>query len=92
MAEFARERDWEQYHSPRNLMLALVRACLEHGGKILLHTLLTAGGSWLGPPLQPVFSLAVSAQLLSSGVWLACLLGPLSVAAALIARTVHICV
>ncbi|XP_020112132.1 dCTP pyrophosphatase 1-like [Ananas comosus] len=24
MAEFARERDWEQFHSPRNLLLALV--------------------------------------------------------------------
>ena len=25
MADFARERDWEQFHSPRNLLLALVR-------------------------------------------------------------------
>jgi dCTP diphosphatase len=25
MADFAREREWEQYHSPRNLLLALVR-------------------------------------------------------------------
>ncbi|KAM0882611.1 hypothetical protein ACQ4PT_032212 [Festuca glaucescens] len=24
MADFARERDWEQYHSPRNLLLALI--------------------------------------------------------------------
>ncbi|KAE8805820.1 dCTP pyrophosphatase 1-like [Hordeum vulgare] len=24
MTDFARERDWEQYHSPRNLLLALV--------------------------------------------------------------------
>lgn len=24
MADFARERDWEQFHSPRNLLLALV--------------------------------------------------------------------
>ncbi|KAG2669705.1 hypothetical protein I3843_14G044200 [Carya illinoinensis] len=24
MTEFARERDWEQFHSPRNLLLALV--------------------------------------------------------------------
>ncbi|KAL4558519.1 hypothetical protein LXL04_036720 [Taraxacum kok-saghyz] len=24
MHDFARERDWEQYHSPRNLLLALV--------------------------------------------------------------------
>ncbi|EHA8587631.1 dCTP pyrophosphatase 1 [Cocos nucifera] len=24
MAEFARERDWDQFHSPRNLLLALV--------------------------------------------------------------------
>ncbi|KAL5542826.1 hypothetical protein UlMin_010536 [Ulmus minor] len=24
MAEFSRERDWDQYHSPRNLLLALV--------------------------------------------------------------------
>ena len=24
MAEFARERDWEQFHSPRNLLFALV--------------------------------------------------------------------
>ncbi|PKI26184.1 hypothetical protein CRG98_049127, partial [Punica granatum] len=23
MAEFARERDWDQFHSPRNLLLAL---------------------------------------------------------------------
>lgn len=26
MSEFARERDWEQFHSPRNLLLALVRS------------------------------------------------------------------
>jgi len=25
MADFARERDWEQFHSPRNLLLAMVR-------------------------------------------------------------------
>lgn len=25
MAEFARERDWDQFHSPRNLLLALVK-------------------------------------------------------------------
>lgn len=25
MASFAREREWEQFHSPRNLLLALVR-------------------------------------------------------------------
>lgn len=25
MAEFARERNWDQFHSPRNLLLALVR-------------------------------------------------------------------
>jgi len=24
MSNFARERDWEQYHTPRNLLLALV--------------------------------------------------------------------
>lgn len=24
MAEFARERDWDQFHSPRNLLLAMV--------------------------------------------------------------------
>lgn len=24
MADFARERDWDQFHSPRNLLLALV--------------------------------------------------------------------
>lgn len=24
MAEFAKERNWEQFHSPRNLLLALV--------------------------------------------------------------------
>ncbi|CAL9762867.1 unnamed protein product, partial [Musa acuminata subsp. burmannicoides] len=28
MAEFARERDWEQFHSPRNLLLALVLSSL----------------------------------------------------------------
>jgi dCTP diphosphatase len=28
MADFARERDWDQFHSPRNLLLALV--CLLH--------------------------------------------------------------
>jgi dCTP diphosphatase len=28
MADFARERDWEQFHSPRNLLLALVRFSL----------------------------------------------------------------
>ncbi|XP_028957594.1 uncharacterized protein [Malus domestica] len=26
MAEFSRERDWEHFHSPRNLLLALVGA------------------------------------------------------------------
>lgn len=25
MADFAVERDWDQFHSPRNLLLALVR-------------------------------------------------------------------
>ena len=25
MADFAREREWDQFHSPRNLLLALVR-------------------------------------------------------------------
>lgn len=24
MAEFAKERDWDQFHSPRNLLLAMV--------------------------------------------------------------------
>ena len=24
MADFARERDWEKFHSPRNLLLAMV--------------------------------------------------------------------
>jgi len=24
MAQFAKERDWDQYHSPRNLLLAMV--------------------------------------------------------------------
>jgi dCTP diphosphatase len=24
MAEFSKERDWDQFHSPRNLLLALV--------------------------------------------------------------------
>lgn len=24
MADFAKERDWDQFHSPRNLLLALV--------------------------------------------------------------------
>lgn len=27
MADFAKERDWEQFHSPRNLLLALVCLC-----------------------------------------------------------------
>ncbi|KAF2284573.1 hypothetical protein GH714_027228 [Hevea brasiliensis] len=27
MAEFAKERDWDRFHSPRNLLLALVRFC-----------------------------------------------------------------
>eukprot|EP00959_Pyramimonas_sp_CCMP1952_P353856 7413782-Pyramimonas_sp.AAC.1 len=27
VAHFAAERDWDQFHTPRNLMLALVRAC-----------------------------------------------------------------
>ncbi|KAE8708101.1 F-box protein SKIP23-like [Hibiscus syriacus] len=26
MADFAKERDWDQFHSPRNLLLALVRS------------------------------------------------------------------
>jgi hypothetical protein len=25
MADFAKERDWDQFHSPRNLLLAMVR-------------------------------------------------------------------
>jgi hypothetical protein len=37
MADFARERDWEQFHSPRNLLLAMV--CLLH----LLSFLLPRG-------------------------------------------------
>ncbi|KAG6750033.1 hypothetical protein POTOM_047111 [Populus tomentosa] len=28
LAEFAKERDWDQYHSPRNLLLAMVSLCL----------------------------------------------------------------
>lgn len=28
MADFARERDWDQFHSPRNLLLALVNKTL----------------------------------------------------------------
>ena len=27
MADFAKERDWDQFHSPRNLLLALVCIC-----------------------------------------------------------------
>lgn len=27
MAEFAKERNWDQFHSPRNLLLALVCSC-----------------------------------------------------------------
>lgn len=26
MADFAKERDWDQFHSPRNLLLALVKS------------------------------------------------------------------
>jgi hypothetical protein len=33
MADFATERDWEQFHSPRNLLLALVR--LLHSSSLL---------------------------------------------------------
>lgn len=28
MADFAKERDWDQFHSPRNLLLALVKILL----------------------------------------------------------------
>ena len=28
--DFAKERDWEQYHSPRNLLLAMVRIVSLH--------------------------------------------------------------
>jgi len=38
MADFARERDWEQFHSPRNLLLAMVRR----------------SPSWLLPPSPPL--------------------------------------
>jgi hypothetical protein len=46
MADFARERDWEQFHSPRNLLLALVRpplyssfpfSCDLHGQFTFVH-------------------------------------------------------
>lgn len=30
MAEFAKERDWDQFHSPRNLLLALVCMLLSY--------------------------------------------------------------
>ena len=29
MEDFAKERDWEKYHSPRNLLLALVNIYLD---------------------------------------------------------------
>jgi len=29
MADFAKERDWDQFHSPRNLLLALVNSILK---------------------------------------------------------------
>jgi dCTP diphosphatase len=38
MDDFARERDWEQFHSPRNLLLAMVRR----------------SPSWLLPPSPPL--------------------------------------
>ncbi|XP_042460565.1 uncharacterized protein LOC122044089 [Zingiber officinale] len=39
--EFARERDWEQYHNPRNLLLAMVRySRKEQVGKELFDVLL----------------------------------------------------
>ena len=28
LEEFAKARDWEKYHSPRNLLLAMVIPCL----------------------------------------------------------------
>ena len=43
MADFARERDWEQFHFPRNLLLALVRP---------IHSFTTI--SWLISFLVPV--------------------------------------
>ncbi|MEJ1298786.1 MAG: nucleotide pyrophosphohydrolase [Candidatus Sedimenticola sp. (ex Thyasira tokunagai)] len=29
LLEFARERDWEQFHSPKNLSMALIAECAE---------------------------------------------------------------
>ncbi len=29
LREFARERDWEQFHSPKNLSMALIAECAE---------------------------------------------------------------
>ena len=29
LVEFARERDWEQFHSPKNLAMALIAECAE---------------------------------------------------------------
>jgi len=39
--DFAKERDWEQYHSPRNLLLAMVRiASFPHRPPLHLVSLL----------------------------------------------------
>ena len=37
MAEFAKERDWDQFHSPRNLLLALVCLSLYRLSQAKLH-------------------------------------------------------
>lgn len=40
LAEFARVRDWEQYHSPRNLLLALVSILIKLVQRHSMNTLI----------------------------------------------------
>lgn len=41
MAEFAKERDWDQFHSPRNLLLALVCSSFKTLKHVFLSSLMS---------------------------------------------------
>lgn len=41
VAEFAKVRNWDQYHSPRNLLLALVSYCFNKLVSGVVYQLLT---------------------------------------------------
>lgn len=44
LREFADERDWEQYHTPRNLLLAMVSCIIRHFVSTAILTAFSLGG------------------------------------------------